>query len=78
MKFENGIPIPPQGPRYRWDFAMMAVGQSFFVAGGARPNENRACEQALNAMRSANRRYRHQRRWEWSVVDGGIRIWRVE
>ena len=71
IKVEKGIKIPkPKHRRYPW--TKMGVGDSFFVP----------CErhEKVKVATSILQAARHQRpaRYITRVVDGGIRVWRIE
>jgi hypothetical protein len=78
---ENNVPIPEvkRGilgePRY--PFAMLEVGQSFFVPKSKqKPNPAKTLASTVS---SANKRFeKHNKRFVIRPVEGGARIWRTE
>jgi hypothetical protein len=68
IKVERGVSIPVDG-NYKYPWAGMEVGDSFFIAG-----------EAGNRLRSAAgySGLRNGRRYSVRKVKGGYRVWRVE
>ena len=68
ITIEDDVPLPT--PKTHYPFHEMEVGQSFFVAGG----RMRTVSPAL----SAHSRRHPPKRFTLRVVDGGVRVWRIE
>ena len=69
---ETDVPIPPTGSRKgfsKYPFASLAVGHSFFVAGGIPKNMSVAAHRHGRAL---------GRQFVVRKTDGGIRVWRVK
>lgn len=67
IKIDKGIPVP--GPRYRWPFAKMEVGDSFTVGKGA----------ATDLRNGASRWKARHPGWEYLTRKEGdrVRFWRT-
>ena len=71
MQVENNIaPPPPGGPRGKYPFSRMEVGQSVYIKGATIPGREYAAAM-LNGRRN-NKQFTGRK------VKGGIRIWRIE
>ena len=67
IKIEKNIPIPK--PRNKYPFALMDVGDSFFVPGKTASHLSGSIG---NAMRITSGKFVTRN------IDGGVRVWRVE
>jgi hypothetical protein len=75
-KIEKGIPLPPPAngrPQskpnsYPWDD--MEVGDSFFVHDPQKVNSVKVSAHNMNS--------RSKRKFTTRILDGGIRVWRIE
>ena len=70
-EIDKGIPIPPPASRRRckYPFAVMKVGDSFFVPGGKRST----IRSAVHTRRKAH----PNERWVVRTKDNGVRVWRA-
>ena len=67
---EDNFPIPEsKGRRPRYPIRSLEVGQSFMVPGG----NQKSLTSCTDWVRKQT-----QRRFSVRVVDGGVRVWRVE
>jgi hypothetical protein len=76
FKIERGIPVPllPQFLREKMPLEKMEVGDSFFVSG----NKNgKTIQEVKISVRNALPK-KTKRRFLCRVIDGGVRVWRVE
>ena len=70
-KIEKNVPlIQPRGPKYKYPFTEMEIGDSIFVA-GQNPQGGAAV-----AARAYGRR--NTKTFATASYEGGIRIWRVK
>lgn len=73
---EKDVPLPSHKPlgNYKWPFAEMGVGDSFFVPANTTEEKRRI---QMNVMGSC-RRFRDKGRFATRRVEGGVRVWRIE
>lgn len=72
---DNDIPVPPKRGggftgQYKYPFGCMEIGQSFFV-----PQKHRI--RPAIGLTGYNRRLA-PKKFVQRIVDGGVRVWRVE
>lgn len=76
IAIESGVPLPTkETKKSRYPFARMNVGDSFLIEGA----KNSSSYEAMR-VRSAASHYarRDGKKFTVRVVEGGIRVWRVE
>ena len=80
FKVEAGIPIPPRSAKLgarkdsKYPFARMEVGDSFFIP--TTGPKDPAYKRLLSSVSQAKRRFGIN--LQSRVVDGGVRVWRLE
>lgn len=69
MEIEKSVPMPPERKRMNLPYDQMEIGDSFLVK-----------DVPMQTICSANYRYGKRRnvRFMARVVEGGIRVWRVD
>lgn len=74
LKIDKGIPIPrhSKGPKPKYPFAQMSIGDSFFAAEGKSTISASSCQNA--------KRHGGKFTMRATVEDGvpGYRVWRIE
>lgn len=66
---EKGIAIPEKQKVVKYPYQYMEVGDSFLVPEG---NLSKVCNASYREWKKTGRKYTAR------VVDGGVRVWRVE
>jgi hypothetical protein len=77
IKIESGIPLPSEarGRKIKYPFATLQVGQSFLAA--CAPEDSRKLIMSVSSLCGKHTK-KTGRRYTCRVVEGGVRVWRVE